>query len=119
MNSVEWEEIAHCVDVLSIFNEVTKEISAEQNVSLSKTCVLYRIMLKKIGTYSDNVLPSNVILLKKELMDGLQKRFGENEGTELTSQAMLLDPRFKKQAFGDDGRFQMAYQSVVRKLRQA
>ncbi|XP_058466117.1 zinc finger BED domain-containing protein 4-like [Malaya genurostris] len=118
LDSSDWDIIEHSINVLRIFYEVTNEISAEQNVSLSKTCVLYRIMLKKTGSFSESVLPHSVCTLKKELIEGLQKRFGGRESNELIAQAILLDPRFKKQGFGDDGSYQIAYQSVIRKIKQ-
>jgi hypothetical protein len=34
--------------MLAIFDEVTKEISSEKNVLLSKTCILSGIMVKEV-----------------------------------------------------------------------
>jgi hypothetical protein len=36
----EWEIIENATKMLAVFDEVTKEISSEKNVSLSKTCIL-------------------------------------------------------------------------------
>ncbi|XP_055644650.1 E3 SUMO-protein ligase ZBED1-like [Toxorhynchites rutilus septentrionalis] len=108
LDSSEWDVIEHSVNMLRTFHDVTVEISSEQSVSLSKTCVLYRIMIKKMSTFPDASLPQSVRMLKTELVTGLQKRFGSIEDNELRSQAVLLDPRFKKQAFGDDSKFQLA-----------
>jgi len=41
----------------------------------------------------------------------LANRFGE--GNDLIAQSIFLDPRFKKQGFGDENKFQATYQSLV------
>lgn len=43
---LEWTELAHAVKVLSVFDDLTTKISAEANVSLSRTTIVSRIMTK-------------------------------------------------------------------------
>lgn len=97
MDDLEWRELSHAVNVLSVFNDVTKEISAEANVSLSKTTILVRIMTKKVRQYLDTTrdAPETVAKLANELIAGLTRQFSNRESNELISQAITLDPRFK------------------------
>lgn len=55
----EWIIIEHTVQVLKIFDDVTVEISAEKNVSLSKSAVLVNIMMKHVrqSTVNETKLP--------------------------------------------------------------
>lgn len=112
----DWEVITESVEILRRFNDVTIEISSEKTVSLSKTTVMARLLSKQLQLQDSTF--SNVQKLLKELKDGLSTRFGERESNELVSQAILLDPRFRKQGFGDEQKFKVAYQSLVRKIRQ-
>lgn len=40
----EWNVTEHVIKVLEIFDEITKEISADKNVTLSKTIILSRTL---------------------------------------------------------------------------
>jgi len=62
-------------------------------------------------------LPAEVHALGTQLIRNLRKRLQGWENNELTSQATLLDPRFKRQGFSDDQKFKIAYQSLLRKVR--
>ncbi|XP_018423633.1 PREDICTED: zinc finger BED domain-containing protein 1-like [Nanorana parkeri] len=115
----EWEAADHSVKLLAVFNDVTKEISSETNVSLSKTSILSRIMSRKVAQYleSNPAIPDSVCKLGKQLAEGLSKRFGNRESNEMISQCIILDPRFKKEGFGDEAKYRLAYQALVGKVR--
>jgi hypothetical protein len=104
--------------MLAVFDEVTKEISSEKNVLLSKTCVLSRIVVKEVQKCLEALdLPAEVHALGTELIRNLRKRFQGWENNELISQATLLDPRFKRQGFSDDQKFKVAYESLQGNVR--
>ncbi|XP_055590435.1 zinc finger BED domain-containing protein 4-like [Uranotaenia lowii] len=119
LESHDWIEIDHAVKVLKVFYDVTVEISSEKNVSLSKIAVLSRLMTRYVRQYLDREksVPENIQKLCEQLISGLAKRFSLLESNELVAQSILLDPRFKKQGFGDDDKYQSAYQSLIRKIR--
>ncbi|XP_055522567.1 E3 SUMO-protein ligase ZBED1-like [Wyeomyia smithii] len=112
----DWEIIRQSMEVLRPFNDVTTEISSEKTGSLSKTTVMARLLSRQLR-YSDSAF-SQVKKLITELGEGLKARFGERESNELISQAILLDPRFRKQGFGDDQKYRVAYQTLIQKIRQ-
>lgn len=114
----DWDLMEHCINILRIFNEIAIEISSEKNVSLSKTSVLSRVMIRKVKTYlENNTLPSMIKNLGERLIEGLANRFGGREGNDLIAQSIFLDPRFKKQGFGDENKFQATYQNLIAKIR--
>lgn len=41
----------------------------------------------------------------------------EGETNDLIAQSIFLDPRFKKQSFGDENKFHVTYQSLIAKIR--
>lgn len=102
----DWDLMEHCINILRIFNEITIEVSSGKNVFLSKTSVLSRVMIRKVKTYlENNTLPSMIKNLGERLIEGLANRFGRREGNDLIAQSIFLDPRFKKQGFGDENKF--------------
>lgn len=109
----------HAINVLQIFDEVPTEVSSENYVFLSKTVILDRLMIKKVKVYiSQNYNNSEEIKkLGSELLKGLSERFGSISSNELITQATLLDPRFKKQSFSDDGAFKECYAAVVAQFK--
>jgi hypothetical protein len=114
----EWEITENATKMLAVFDEVTKEISSEKNVLLSKTCILSRIMVKGVQKYLEAPdLPAEVHALGTELIRHLWKRFQGWENNELISQATLLDLRFKRQGFSDDQKFKVAYESLLGNVR--
>lgn len=48
-SELEWTELAHAVKVLSVFDDLTTKISAEANVSPSRTTIVSRIMTRKVN----------------------------------------------------------------------
>lgn len=121
LSQEEWGIVQHAVQLLEVFNDVTKEISAETNVTLSKTTVLSRLMSKKVKHYlvSNTQLPEKIKLLCKSLLEGLSKRFGDRESHDLIAQSTILDPRFKSKAFGDENKYKSAYYDLIRKVKVA
>lgn len=51
LSGADWAIIKYSVEILKVFDEVTKEVSSEKTVSLSKTGVLCRLMARQITTY--------------------------------------------------------------------
>ena len=113
----EWEIIENATKMLAVFDEVTKEISYKKNVSLSKTCILSRIMVKEVQKcLGAPDLPTEVHALGTELIRNLRKLFQGWENNELIFHATLLNTWFKGQGFSDDQKFKVAYEGLLGKV---
>ncbi|CAH0563161.1 unnamed protein product [Brassicogethes aeneus] len=86
-----------------VFNDVTEEICAEKNVSLSKEIVFVKALHNPINKVSsDTSLSAVTKSLVKTLKDQITERFkhiDSIEDNELITQCTLLDPRIKKLGF--------------------
>uniref|UniRef100_A0A8D8Z989 Zinc finger BED domain-containing protein 1 n=2 Tax=Cacopsylla melanoneura TaxID=428564 RepID=A0A8D8Z989_9HEMI len=116
LTSAEWTIASQVVDILEIFNEVTVEVSAEKNVSLSKIIVYIKTIRNVLDTYLiDSSFHPQTKQIANDLKDGMTTRFAYL--SELASECTLLDPRFKKAGFmGDEAKYKRAYDSVQTKL---
>lgn len=97
LNDHDWEVYEATLPILKIFAEVTEEISAEKNVSLSKIISLCRLIITNVRNYSQQINE----LSKTEIIDMLatleresERRFGFMEKHNiLYAEATILDPR--------------------------
>ena len=93
----EWYVIEKSVKILKIFDDITTEMSAEKNITISKIIPLVNVLNKKVNDYyTDKTAPFEVIQMVQSLKDSLNHRFKYVEDNELMCQAIILDPRFKK-----------------------
>ena len=117
----DWVVLDHVVNVLRIFYDVTNEVSAESNVTVSKTTVLARIMARKTRAFLESApdVPTDVVNLANALLNNLSDRFGNREGNELVAQCVILDPRFKAQGFADLEKYRAAHKILVGKIKLA
>lgn len=53
LKDTDWEIINQSVNILKIFEEVTREISSENNVSLSKITILSRLMVRQLRSHEE------------------------------------------------------------------
>lgn len=96
----EWQIVESASEVLKIFSEITKEVSSEKYVSMSKVLIFVRVMVGTMEKFEKNTdLPNNTKLMVTTLLEKLNARFKYYEDSEVITQAALLDPRFKKLAF--------------------
>lgn len=81
------------------FEYVTKDISGENYVTVSKIIPMINCLHKKL----ELINPENevIIRLKQSLLNSLKKRFGLTEFNSHIALACLLDPRFKNLHFRD------------------
>lgn len=117
----EWQIVECSANILQIFAEVTKEISSERYVSMSKILIFIQAMIDTMVSFQSNTaLPHEAYELVNTLLGELQSRFSGYEENEIVSQAALLDPRFKKMAF--DGysprKLELAIEQLKKKVCQ-
>ncbi|XP_065368779.1 E3 SUMO-protein ligase ZBED1-like [Calliphora vicina] len=107
----EWVLLDEIILILKPFYEVTKEISAEKNVTLSKVTVLCNLLESKISRCNSS--NERIIAMSRIIKNGLITRFGELERSQLYAESTILDPRFKRNGFKNVS----MYESAVRVLR--
>lgn len=122
LNDHDWEVIEATLPILKIFAEVTEEISAEKNVSLSKIIPLCRLIITNVSNNSQQINE----LSKTEIIDMLatleresERRFGFMEKHNiLYAQATILDPRFKNRGFKDPRHFERAVNQLKTRVSE-
>lgn len=87
-------------DFLKYFKELTLEISTEKSISISKTVVCSRALLKHCAylyrqLYDSPEISNIICTLKKQV----ELRFGSLEKIQIYAEATILDPRFEKYGF--------------------
>lgn len=96
----EWQIVESASEVLKIFSEITKEVSSEKYLSMSRVLIFIRVMVGTMEKFEKNTdLPNNTKLMVTTLLEKLNARFKYYEDNEVITQTALLDPRFKKMAF--------------------
>ena len=108
------QEIASMREVVSLlkpFEEVTRELSSDKYVSISKIIPIARglqhLTMDCVSTHP----------LKNELLMSMNRRYTNMEQNFAAS--TLLDPRFKKLAFGDQAACNQAVQRMTTELAAA
>lgn len=90
----DWQIIKEIIPILKPFYEVTVEMSAEKNVTLSKVTVLCNLLeafIARSNSFNDKV-KKMLTTLQRELLS----RFANLERNYLYAESTLLDPRLKK-----------------------
>ncbi|CAH1980202.1 unnamed protein product [Acanthoscelides obtectus] len=110
----DWSIIEEVLPLLLPFYEVTTEISAEKNVTLSKVIVMYKMIERILAKSSANHSKVQAVLevLKKEM----NARFQNIENNILFAECTVLDPRFKKRGFKNADCFEKAVQGLRNKV---
>lgn len=118
LSSHDWIIVEKTIDILEIFYDITNEISAENNVSLSKVIVLCKIMIRHVNkklNEEGTSGPIEIRLLLNTLRQQLNDRFKNVENNALYAEATILDPRFKKYGFRDENMCKIAINNLKKK----
>ncbi|XP_077294601.1 E3 SUMO-protein ligase ZBED1-like [Arctopsyche grandis] len=116
LNEGDWEVIEEVLPLLSPFYEITVEISAEKNVTLSKIiilCNLLKFFLQKHVSYNTKIVDVQSLLKK-----GMEDRFKDIEKNMLYAECTILDPRFKTRGFKNQRACEMVVQALRNKIGQ-
>ncbi|XP_045477422.1 uncharacterized protein LOC123682706 isoform X1 [Harmonia axyridis] len=99
----DWKIIKYSLNVLKIFDEITKEVSAEKFVTFSKIIVFVQAIRDHIQgvQYSEVNDISEIRQLLQNIQNGIDERFKDVDSNELSTQATFLDPRFKSFGFSE------------------
>lgn len=108
LTEVEWLLLKEICSILKPFEQITTEMSAEKNVTLSKVIIIVKglqLALQKMKDISTN---SQAKALICHYENELLRRFAAVETNHLMSKCAILDPRFKSKVFSSDLNFNMA-----------
>lgn len=106
----DWLIIEKSVDILKTFLDITNEISAERNISISKLIPLIKFLRKIYGL--NEILRNEIRVMVDIFKQQFDTRFKYLEENELTTQATILDPRFKKYGFLDKDKYKIAEENL-------
>ncbi len=116
----EWDAIAGIITVLKPFYEVTVEMSGEKYVTSSICIPMRKLLLHAAMTLEAELLHSNPggmgFKLITKMQVELNKHFNHIEEVEALYLATLLDPRFKRLGFKNDGKAQTAIDQLKKKV---
>lgn len=98
LSADEWLAIEDCVPVLKPFDLMTTVLSGEKYVTLSSIIPLVRGLQYSVNKV--NCVTDIGNKLKSDLLTIITRRLGSYERDKISAKATLLDPRYKKQAFG-------------------
>lgn len=105
------------VEVLEPFYDVTKELSAELNVSASKVIVLVGSLKRVLDDIrTKNLLPEIVLAMAAKMRTELTNRYLSLEGQLPLAMATFFNPRFKKHGFTSTGRYDETKKSVTEQV---
>ena len=105
------ENLKEAVTLLQPFEIVTREVSSEEYISISKLIPLAK-SLQQLTCSNTSELE-----LGSKLRAQMQHRFRNIEGNHLLAAATFLDPRFKKMAFNTPGAAQHIEQYLTEEMK--
>lgn len=114
LDNNEWKVLAECVEVLKNIEEITEQLSGEQYPTMGMVIPLIRGLQYKLNATNTETLIGTQV--KETLFDVVQRRLGMLESNKHVAIACLLDPRFKKLAFGTDSNAANAQQRCIEEL---
>lgn len=106
-SAVEMQNIKTLICILKLLEYVTKELSGEQYVTISKIIPMVNCLKTQINNIpmavGDGDGPHGRVIdtVKKEILKQIERRFGHIEDNYLIAMSCLLDPRFKNIHFQD------------------
>ena len=114
----DWYIIEKATEILTSFEEVTREISSEKYVTLSKILLLSKGLFSHCQRLSNSNCHNEIVmaLITKLTDQVLHRLVRKYEDLTNVLEATLLDPRFKRHGFSqDDQRFKRTKDSIINK----
>ncbi|CAB3232682.1 unnamed protein product [Arctia plantaginis] len=110
----DWEIIEGVLPLLKPFYEITVEISAEKNVTLSKVIVFCNLLKSFLQRHASN--NEKVVAVQSALKKGMEDRFKDIENNILYAECTILDPRFRQRVFKNQRACEVALQGLRHKI---
>lgn len=114
LSDADWSTMATICSVLKIFDEMTIEMSAEKDVTVSKLLVLIDAANEHLNSFSfDDADSTEVAKMVRILQEKFSSRSMKYGKIRIITEATLLDPRFKKSGFPNIDCFIQAERDVT------
>jgi hypothetical protein len=107
LSANEWRMAADYVSSLEPFEEATTLMSGSRYPTSSMVIPVLNILYRNMDK------PAGLQILKKALIDGMNKRWPDHDTMFPFALATLLDPRFKRYAFRKEESYMKAFDEVV------
>lgn len=117
LSPTDWDIANHAISILQIFNDVTCDISAEKNVSISKVILFVSAMENHLLEFKATLPLRELQVMLEIYLKEITERFKNLENNELVAQATLLDPRFKKYGFTNINKANNAVELLKSKIK--
>lgn len=114
LSETDWAIIEGVLPLLGPFYEITVEISAEKNVTLSKVIIFCNLLRRFLQKHASN--NEKIVAVQSALKKGIEERFKEVENHVLYAECTVLDPRFKTRCFKNQRACDIAVQALKRKI---
>lgn len=114
LNESDWAIIEGILPLLSPFYEITTEISAEKNVTLSKVIVLCNLLKSFLQKHDSS--NQKIVAVQSVLKKGMEDRFKDIENNILYAECTILDPRFRTRCFRNKRACEIALQALRNKI---
>ena len=95
LTTVEWNTLEEIAEILKPFEEMTVELSAEKNVTISKVILMTEGVTTAIAKLRRNVSQPKSIDLCNMLEKKLAERFSMTASSFRLAAPTFLDPKFK------------------------
>lgn len=113
----DWSVLEQLIDILDIFKDITDEISAEKNVTSSKIFIFTKAIYFHLRQFSIKPdFPNELKSVVGEMLNQFYSRFGDAENNNILAESTILDPRFKKYGFKDEGKYTASVANLRKKL---
>lgn len=112
LNDGEWSHISQATEVLGPFEEATKEVSAEQYVTISKVIPLVSLLQQATSSAGQR---SNT--LASQLEAQCKRRFQNVKHNHTSAVSIFLDIRFKNIVFCDSGNVETIKSRIITEIQ--
>uniref|UniRef100_A0A182N6P6 BED-type domain-containing protein n=1 Tax=Anopheles dirus TaxID=7168 RepID=A0A182N6P6_9DIPT len=114
----DWKIIEESSNILKFFDLITKEVSSEKTITLSKIKVIANLIETKLNTFKQNSnFTIGVERLIQNLCNGLEEKFTYINCLTVLK-ATILDPRFKKEGIENETDFDRSYKSLIEDMKK-
>lgn len=113
LSEEDWDSISQAIEALKPFEEVTREVSADKNVTLSKVIPLLSLLQRASASAGPN---ANI--LASHLAENCRWRFPSREQNSILAASTLLDPTFKNVVFSDNGNVESMRSKLIGEMQK-
>ncbi|XP_035442823.2 E3 SUMO-protein ligase ZBED1 [Spodoptera frugiperda] len=99
MTAEDIEVLESAVEILSLFKDVTEEMSSEKNVTISEVILISNALKKNCLKFLSSSHPDCVLRMAQTFLNEITSRFSGIEENNIFAESTILDPRFKKYGF--------------------